>query len=221
MRRQSPSRSGRIGTDWEGDERPGRSWNEAVIYEVHVRRVSPSGWRRSRSILPQSSVRYGVRGGDLVLVGDGRDCGGTAARASLRRSELPRRPGALGTPGAMTRFGFLAPHACRASGTRRRQVSEFKEMVEAIDNQISQGSGMVMMKAVFPEQGPFVVAWRIHQSQNHPQSSARCRCGAFGRDPTRTRRRLCLDRRAERHGASGGDHGGRKHQWTGGHQLRA
>ncbi len=119
------------GFDWEGDERPGRSWNEAVIYEVHVK-----GFTERMEEVPEHlrGTYAGLASGEAISYLS--EMGVTAVELLpvhhfADESFLADR--GLSNYWGYDSIGFLAPHALySASGTRGEQVSEFKEMVKAL-----------------------------------------------------------------------------------------
>ena len=117
--------------DWAGDERPGCSWNDMVIYEVHVK-----GFTERMEQVPErlqgtyaglasdEAISYlselGVTAVELLPVHHFADESFLADRG-------------LSNYWGYSSIGFLAPHAAySASGTRGEQVSEFKGMVKAL-----------------------------------------------------------------------------------------
>jgi isoamylase len=117
--------------DWEGDERPGCSWNDMVIYEVHVKGFTerlyqvPADLRGTYAGLASpEAISYlselGVTAVELLPVHHFADESFLADRG-------------LSNYWGYSSIGFLAPHAAySASGTRGEQVSEFKGMVRAL-----------------------------------------------------------------------------------------
>jgi isoamylase len=117
--------------DWEGDERPGCSWNETVIYEVHVK-----GFTERMEEVPEHlrGTYAGLASGEAISYLS--ELGVTAVELLpvhhfADESFLADR--GLSNYWGYSSIGFLAPHALySASGTRGEQVSEFKEMVKAL-----------------------------------------------------------------------------------------
>src|SRR3984957_5125702 len=119
------------GFDWERDERPGWSWNETVIYELHVK-----GFTQRMEQVPEQ-----LRGSYAGLASD-EAIGYLSALGVTAVELLPVHHFAdesfladrgLSNYWGYSSIGFLAPHALySASGTCGEQVSEFKGMVKAL-----------------------------------------------------------------------------------------
>jgi isoamylase len=117
--------------DWEGDSLPNRSWQDTVIYELHVKGFTaqhpevPEALRGTYAGLAHPSViRYlqelGVTAIELLPVHQFED------DASLHSRHLTNFWG-------YASIGFFAPHnGYSSSGTGGEQVVEFKRMVQAL-----------------------------------------------------------------------------------------
>jgi isoamylase len=119
------------GFDWEGDTPPRTSWNDTVIYEVHVKGFT----KRHRG------VRDDLRGTFAGLASDEAiayllSLGVTAVELLpihhiVDESFLVER--GLTNYWGYSSIGFLAPHALyAATGIHGEQVREFKGMVKAL-----------------------------------------------------------------------------------------
>lgn len=108
--------------DWEGDERPGCSWNEMVIYEVHVK-----GFTERMKQIPEH-----LRGTYAGLASEEAisylsELGVTAVEL-LPVHHLPMRAssptGGFPTTGATARLGFWRPTRCTARRGRAASRSQ-------------------------------------------------------------------------------------------------
>ncbi len=117
--------------DWEGDDLLRHSWDETVIYELHVKGFT--------KLMPE--VREDLRGTYAGLASEPA----LAHLASLGITAVELLPihhiadehalvgKGLGNYWGYSTIGFLAPHAgYSATGTRGEQVREFKGLVKAL-----------------------------------------------------------------------------------------
>ncbi|GAA0361235.1 glycogen debranching protein GlgX [Streptomyces blastmyceticus] len=119
------------GDDWADDHRPKTPWADSVIYELHVRGFTmrhpgiPERLRGTYAGLAHPAavdhlVRLGVTAVELLPV-----------HHFAHEDHLLRR--GLRNYWGYNSIGYFAPHAAyAATGTRGRQVGEFKRMVRAL-----------------------------------------------------------------------------------------
>ena len=116
--------------DWDGDRSPNVSWNDSIIYEVHVK-----GFTQQHPDVPeQDRGRYaGIA--SPVIIDYLKSLGVTAVELLPVHDFLHDKM--LLDKGLRNYWGynttsFFAPYAGYASGDRGEQVADFKRMVKAL-----------------------------------------------------------------------------------------
>ncbi len=116
--------------DWQGDRPPATSWNETVVYEMHVK-----GFSQLNPAVPEHLRGTYAGLGHPASTSYLRDLGVTAVEL-LPVHQFVSEPfiaaRGLGNYWGYNSLGFFAPHHAYASGDRGEQVTEFKEMVRSL-----------------------------------------------------------------------------------------
>ena len=120
--------------DWTGDVRPGRSFADTVIYELHVKGFT----RRHPDVPPELRGRYAGLAHEAAT-GYLRDLGVTAVELLPVHEYVPEAfliGRGLTNYWGYNSIGYFAPHqaysAAVAVGQPGGQVNEFKDMVKAL-----------------------------------------------------------------------------------------
>ncbi|HEX4088872.1 MAG TPA: glycogen debranching protein GlgX [Trebonia sp.] len=119
--------------DWEGDARPGHSYADTVVYEVHAKGFT----QRHPDVPPALRGSYAGLGHDAVT-GYLRDLGVTAVELLPVHEYVPE--GFLLDRGltnywGYNSIGYFAPHQAYSAAARSApggQVAEFRDMVKAL-----------------------------------------------------------------------------------------
>jgi glycogen operon protein len=121
------------GYDWSGDARPGHSYADTVIYELHVKGFT----ERHPDVPPELRGTYAGLGHDAVT-GYLRDLGVTAVELLPVHEYVPERfllERGLTNYWGYNSIGYFAPHQAYSAAARAApggQVAEFRDMVKAL-----------------------------------------------------------------------------------------